>query len=61
MVDFPRDSLAQRLWNENYYVSREVTEMLRQAGFLGVASKLIARGQLIWAEGRRAAAGKETA
>lgn len=59
VVDFPRDSLAQRLWNENYYAPKEVHEMLRQAGFAGVESRLIARGQLIWAEAHKALAGKE--
>jgi len=54
IVDFPRNSLAQRLWNEDYYVPHEVTQMLTEAGFAGVESSLIARKQLIWAEGRKA-------
>ena len=59
IIDFPRGSLAQRLWNEDYYASTEVAEMLRQAGFADVESALIARGQLIWAEAHKAPAGKE--
>ncbi len=54
IVDFPRNSLAQRLWNEEYYVPHEVAQMLTEAGFAGVESGLIARKQLIWAEGRKA-------
>jgi ubiquinone/menaquinone biosynthesis C-methylase UbiE len=59
VVDFPRDSLAQRLWNEDYYASTEVAGMLDQAGFAAVESRLIARSQLIWAQAREAPAGRE--
>ena len=59
VVDFPRHSLAERLWNENYYAPTEVAGMLSQAGFVGAESRLITRGQLIWAEGRKASPGKE--
>jgi len=59
VVDFPRDSLAQRLWNEDYYAPTEIAEMLRQAGFAGVESRLIAKGQLIWAEANKAPEGKD--
>jgi len=59
VVDFPRDSLAQRLWNEDYYAPTEIAEMLRQAGFAGVESRLIAKGQLIWAEAHKAPEGKD--
>lgn len=58
VVDFPRDSLAQRLWNESYFTPEEVAEMLRQAGFGDVESRLIAQSQLIWAEGRKAGTGE---
>jgi ubiquinone/menaquinone biosynthesis C-methylase UbiE len=53
IVDFPRDSLAQRLWNEHYYHPREVGEMLKKAGFTAVQCRAIARGQIIWARGEK--------
>ncbi len=59
VVDFPRDSLAQRLWNEGYYTTAEVAEMLRESGFVSVECSQVARGQLIWAEAHKAPAGKE--
>ena len=55
IVDFPRGSLAQRLWNENYYTTGEVGEMLKRAGFVRVEAKRIARKQLTWARGFKAA------
>jgi len=51
IVDFPRDSLAQRLWNEDYFTPDEVEEMLGSAGYGEVAVILIERGQMIWATG----------
>jgi len=51
VVDFPRHSLAEHLWNEDYYTVREVREMLRQAGFPDADATVIAQGQLIWARG----------
>lgn len=50
VVDFPRGSLAQQLWNENYYSRHEVADMLKKAGFVSVRSRVIARGQIIWAQ-----------
>lgn len=52
-VDFPRGSLAQRLWNEDYYSPGEVERMMTQAGFTDVRVRTIERGQLIWATGYR--------
>lgn len=51
MVDFPRGSLAERLWNERYYTTAQVQGMLRAAGFCEVSAKTTARGQVIWATG----------
>ncbi len=51
IVDFPRDSLAQRLWDEDYFTPDEVEAMLRSAGYGEVAVSLIERGQIIWATG----------
>lgn len=49
IVDFPRGSLAQRLWDERYYTTTEVASMLKRAGFARVEAKRIARRQLTWA------------
>ncbi|MFW6164007.1 MAG: class I SAM-dependent methyltransferase [Planctomycetota bacterium] len=51
VVDFPRGSLAQRLWNEGYYTTGEVADMLKRAGFARVQARRIARRQLTWARG----------
>ena len=53
LVDFPRGSLAQRLWDEKYYAVPEVERMLGHAGFARVSAQAIERGQVIWAEGSR--------
>jgi len=53
IVDFPRDSLAQRLWNEEYYAPEEVSEILERAGYEHVSARLIERRQVIWAKGFR--------
>jgi len=53
IVDFPRGSLAQRLWNENYYSISETHRMLRHVGFEEVSVRTIERGQVIWATGHR--------
>ena len=58
IVDFPRDSLAQELWDENYYSPDEVKERLLEAGFHEVRVRLIAQKQVIWARGFRPADGK---
>jgi len=49
LVDFPRHSLAEELWHEDYYTVREVAEMLREAGFPNADATVISQGQLIWA------------
>jgi len=54
VVDFPRDSLAQQLWNENYYSTDEVEKLLAESGFGEIRVKTIERGQLIWATAFRA-------
>jgi ubiquinone/menaquinone biosynthesis C-methylase UbiE len=51
IVDFPRGSLAQRLWNEGYYTTTEVGKMLRRVGFVRVTARRTARRQLTWACG----------
>jgi SAM-dependent methyltransferase len=54
IVDFPRGSLAHRLWKERYYTTNEVGDMLRRAGFTRVEAMRIARRQLTWARGSKA-------
>jgi len=49
IVDFPRGSLAQDLWNEDYFAPEEVADMLRKARFAAVRCRVIAGGQIIWA------------
>jgi len=53
ILDFPRGSLAQRLWNEEYYRTEEIHDILQQAGFEEVRARTIERGQVIWATGLR--------
>jgi ubiquinone/menaquinone biosynthesis C-methylase UbiE len=54
IVDFPRDSLAQRLWNEDYYRPGEIQVLLRDVGFEQVRGRVIEQGQVMWARGYRA-------
>jgi ubiquinone/menaquinone biosynthesis C-methylase UbiE len=58
IVDFPRGSLAQRLWDEDYYTPGEVARMLKRAGFARVTARRIARRQLTWARGFKDLQGK---
>jgi ubiquinone/menaquinone biosynthesis C-methylase UbiE len=58
IVDFPRDSVAQRLWNEDYYCAAEINQMLIDAGFAEVSARLIERQRIIWAKGFRPTAEK---
>ncbi len=53
IVDFPKGSLAQRLWDENYLTASEAGELLRGAGFVRVRTRTIHDGQVIWAVGFR--------
>lgn len=59
VVDFPRGSLAQRLWNEDYYRPDKVAALLRQAGFEKVKARLVERDQVLWARGYRPARARE--
>ncbi len=53
VVDFPRGSLAQRLWNEDYYRPHELNRMLEEAGFTEIRARLVEQGQVIWAQARQ--------
>ena len=51
VVDFPRDSLAQRIWNEDYYRPPEIGRLLSEAGFARVRVQLIEKDQIAWVRG----------
>ncbi|MBN1554094.1 MAG: class I SAM-dependent methyltransferase [Phycisphaerae bacterium] len=53
IVDFPKDSLAQELWNEDYYTPEALKQMVADNGFDEVRAKTIERGQVMWITGRR--------
>jgi len=53
IVDFPKDSLAQKIWNENYYSPTEIGKLLAKAKFYNIRVRLIEQGQIIWARGFR--------
>jgi ubiquinone/menaquinone biosynthesis C-methylase UbiE len=55
VVDFPRDSVAQKLWNEDYYRPQELNRLLVKAGFADVRTRLIERRQVLWARGHQPA------
>jgi len=52
-VDFPKDSLAQRLWNEDYLSAPEIRALLSDAGFKRVRARTVFRDQVLWALGFR--------
>jgi ubiquinone/menaquinone biosynthesis C-methylase UbiE len=51
VVEFPRNSLAKELWNENYFTVKELTGSLRKAGFGSIRAKQIERKQILWVTG----------
>ena len=53
IIDFPKNSLAQRLWNEDYYRPDEVKALLQEGGFEKVKVRLIECEQVMWARGYR--------
>jgi len=53
IIEFPRNSLAQKLWNENYYTSKELVNSLGKAGFEDVHTKQIEQKQILWVNGYR--------
>ncbi len=61
IVDFPKDSLAQKLWNENYYVPEDLKQMVSDGGFEDVHLRRIERGQVMWITGCRISSGMEAA
>jgi len=55
IVEFPRNSLAGKLWNENYFAPGQIKRMLDDAGFVGVKFKEIEQGQILWVNGQKKA------
>jgi len=53
VVEFPHNSLARKLWNENYYTSEELADSLRKAGFKDIRAKRIENKQILWVNGYR--------
>jgi len=55
VLDFPRGSLAQRLWNEHYYRPDEIVRLLADSGFDAVRATLVERKQVAWIRGSKPA------
>jgi len=53
IVDFPRNSLAQKLWDENYYRPAQIRKLLENGFFDDVTVCLIHQEQVMWARGYR--------
>lgn len=53
IVDFPRNSLAQKLWDEKYYRPGEIERLLRKREFTAIKANLVEQKQIIWARGYR--------
>ena len=51
IVEFPKDSLAQRLWNEDYFTPQQLRGMLHKAGFREIKVRLLFQTQIAWAQG----------
>jgi len=51
IVDFPRGSLAQELWDENYYTLKEVEQLVAKSGFAQVRGRPVERKQVMWITG----------
>lgn len=56
IVEFPRGSLASRLWNEDYFSVAEIGELLRSTGFEGVEVTTLEDKQIMLARGYSPAA-----
>jgi ubiquinone/menaquinone biosynthesis C-methylase UbiE len=55
IADFPRGSLAQRLWDEDYYTPQQVSDLLAATGYADISVRLVERRQVLWAKAFRAA------
>ncbi len=48
VVEFPCNSLAQKLWNETYYTDKQLIYYFLKAGFKDVRAKQIEHKQILW-------------
>jgi len=53
VVEFPRRSLAEKLWNEDYYTKKTLVDFLHKAGFKDIRAKRIENKQVLWVTGFR--------
>ena len=53
IVEFPRDSLAKKFWNEGYFSIEQVKRMLSKNKFDEVRVQLIEQKQIMWITGYR--------
>ena len=53
VVEFPRSSLAQKLWNEDYFSKQELIDCLDEEGFENIQARLIENKQILWVSGHR--------
>jgi ubiquinone/menaquinone biosynthesis C-methylase UbiE len=53
IIEFPRGSLASRLWKEKYFTPLQIERMLKEAGFREMRSRTVERGQVLWTVGYR--------
>jgi ubiquinone/menaquinone biosynthesis C-methylase UbiE len=51
IVEFPRDSLAQELWDEDYFTPDQLHSMVEEAGFREVSVRLPFQSQIAWVRG----------
>jgi ubiquinone/menaquinone biosynthesis C-methylase UbiE len=51
VVEFPHNSLAQKLWNEKYFSKQQLMGYLDEAGFENIQARLIENKQILWASG----------
>jgi len=51
VVEFPRSSLAQKLWNENYFSKQELMNYLDEEGFEDIQARLTENKQILWVSG----------
>jgi len=51
IVEFPRSSLAQKLWNEKYFSKQQLTNYLDDAGFENIQARMIENKQILWVSG----------
>jgi ubiquinone/menaquinone biosynthesis C-methylase UbiE len=51
IIEFPHNSLAQKLWNEKYFNKQQLMKYLDDAGFEHIQARLIENKQILWVIG----------